>query len=48
MLDCKRMACTERKEMTFDITFMLFIIVILLAIIAVSIMAYPGPKKSKS
>lgn len=33
--------------MTFDITFMLFIIILLLFGIAALIMTYPGPKKSK-
>ncbi len=33
--------------MTFDITFMLFIIILLLFGIATLIMAYPGPKKLK-
>lgn len=35
----------ERKDMTFDVVFMLFLIVLLLAAILAAIMAYPGPKK---
>ena len=33
--------------MSFDVTFMLFIIVILLAGIVFALLAYPGPKRSK-
>lgn len=34
--------------MNFDITFMLFVIVVLLAAILSAILAYPGPKRTKS
>jgi len=33
--------------MTFDIVFMLFMIGLLLGMILVAILAYPGPKKPK-
>jgi len=33
--------------MTFNITFMLFVIIILLAAIVVAILAYPGPVDGK-
>lgn len=33
--------------MTFNISFMLFVIIILLAAIVVAIMAYPGPVDGK-
>jgi len=34
--------------MNFDVVFMLFLVGILLAILIVAVLAYPGPKRSRS